>query len=74
MTSRSAAVHETCPAVGIVAAQLGVTPAVWDVYATRAETRREHLQELLARLRMAQFGRQHYRVLIESLLPPVIAL
>jgi TnpA family transposase len=57
------------PIIGIVAAQLGVTPAVWDLYATRDETRREHLQELLARLGLAQFGQQHYRVLVELLLP-----
>jgi TnpA family transposase len=31
------------PIIGIVAAQLGVTPAVRGVYAARAETRREHL-------------------------------
>jgi len=30
------------PIIGIVAAKLGVTPAGWDVYATRDETRREH--------------------------------
>jgi len=57
------------PIVGIVAAQLDVTPAVWDVYATRDETRREHLQELLGRLGLAQFSRQHYRALVEFLLP-----
>ncbi|MBB5411223.1 TnpA family transposase [Paraburkholderia sp. HC6.4b] len=57
------------PIIGIVAAQLGVTPAVWDVYATRDETRREHLQELLARLGLAQFSRLHYRALVELLLP-----
>lgn len=57
------------PILGIVAAQLGPTPAVWDVYAPRDETRREHLQELLANLRLAQFSRQHYCVLVELLLP-----
>lgn len=57
------------PIIGIVAAQLGVTPAVWDVYAARDETRREHLQELLTRLGLAQFARQHYRELVEFLLP-----
>ncbi len=55
--------------IGIVAAQLGVTPAVWDVYAARDETRREHLQELLARMGLVQFSRQHYRALVELLLP-----
>jgi TnpA family transposase len=31
------------PLLGIVAAQLKVTPAAWSLYATRDETRREHL-------------------------------
>jgi TnpA family transposase len=57
------------PIIGIVAAQLGVTPAVWDVYAARDETRREHLQELLARLGLVPFSRQHYRALVGLLLP-----
>jgi hypothetical protein len=36
------------PILGIVATQLRVAPAVWDLYASRDETRREYLQELLA--------------------------
>jgi TnpA family transposase len=32
------------PLLGIVAAQLKVAPAAWSFYATRDETRREHLQ------------------------------
>ncbi len=57
------------PLLGIVAAQLRVTPAAWSLYATRDETRREHLQELLARLELCQFDRRHYRALIEWLTP-----
>jgi TnpA family transposase len=34
------------PLLGIVAAQLKVTPAAWSQYAKRDETRREHLLEL----------------------------
>lgn len=57
------------PIIGIAAAQLGTTPGVWDLYASRDETRREHWRKLLARLGLAQFGRQHYRALVERLLP-----
>ncbi|MEM5461153.1 DUF4158 domain-containing protein [Paraburkholderia phytofirmans] len=39
------------------------------MYATRDETRREHLHELLAWLGLAQFSRQHYCALVELLLP-----
>ncbi|MGC5888003.1 DUF4158 domain-containing protein [Ralstonia pseudosolanacearum] len=44
------------PVLGIIAAQLRVAPAVWDLYARRDETRREHLQELLARSKFVQFA------------------
>ena len=57
------------PLLGIVAAQLKVTPAAWSLYATRDETRREHLQELLERFRLRQFDRTLYRELIEWLTP-----
>jgi TnpA family transposase len=40
------------PLLGIVAAQLKVTPAAWSQYAKRDETRREHLQELLDRFEL----------------------
>ena len=57
------------PLLGVVAAQLGVRPAVWDHYASRDETRREHLQELLTRLQLRQFDATAYRSLAEHLLP-----
>jgi len=57
------------PILGIVATQLRVAPAVWDLYASRDETRREHLQELLARSGLAQFDRHRYRELVAFLLP-----
>jgi hypothetical protein len=55
--------------LGIVAAQLKVTPAVWSQYARRDETRREHLQELLERFELRQFDRSDYRVMIDWLSP-----
>ena len=36
--------------LGLVAAQLKVSPDVWDLYANRDQTRREHLQEIFGRL------------------------
>jgi TnpA family transposase len=57
------------PLLGIVAAQLKVTPAVWTQYARRDETRREHLQELLDRFELRQFDRSDYRALIDWLSP-----
>jgi hypothetical protein len=57
------------PLLGIVAAQLKVTPAVWTQYARRDETRREHLQELLDRFELRQFNRTDFRALIEWLMP-----
>jgi len=57
------------PLLGIVAAQLKVTPAVWTQYARRDETRREHLQELLDRFELRQFNRTDYRALIDWLMP-----
>jgi TnpA family transposase len=55
--------------LGIVAAQVRAAPAAWDLYATRDETRREHLLELLRRLGKKQFTRTHYRTSVEFLLP-----
>jgi TnpA family transposase len=55
--------------LGIVAAQIRAAPAAWDLYATRDETRREHLLELLKRLGKKRFTRAHYRTSVEFLLP-----
>jgi TnpA family transposase len=57
------------PLLGIVAAQLKVTPAAWSQYAKRDETRREHLQELLDRFELRQFDRSYYREMIDWLMP-----
>jgi hypothetical protein len=55
--------------LGIVAAQMKVAQAARSFYATRDETRREHLQELLDRSGLRQFGRGDYRSLTEWLTP-----
>ena len=58
------------PLLGIVAAQLKVTPAAWSQYAKRDGTRREHLQELLDLFELRQFDRSYYRQMIDWLMPP----
>ena len=57
------------PLLGIVAAQLDVAPAAWSCYASRDETRREHLQELLDRSGLRQFAKVDYRNLTDWLTP-----
>jgi hypothetical protein len=54
---------ETPPAelVAFLAQQLGLTPGVFDDYARRAETRREHLGELQAYLGLRPFRREDLR-------------
>lgn len=67
MLGESEAPHP--PLLGIVAAQLKVTPAAWSLYATRDETRREHLQELLDRSGLRQFTKTDYQSLTDWLTP-----
>ena len=55
--------------LGIVAAQLDVPPGLWEHYAARDETRREHITELLARLGLETFRRRHARELLPWLVP-----
>jgi hypothetical protein len=55
-----------------VAAQLGVAPDAWALYAARDETRREHLAELLPRLGMVQFATEHHRSLAAWLEPAAL--
>lgn len=57
------------PLLGMVAAQLKLSPHVWDLYAERDQTRREHLQELIERMRLSPFNRSLYRAIAEWLLP-----
>jgi len=42
--------------LGLVAVQLRVSAGVWDLYANRDQTRREHLQEILERLSFIYFN------------------
>ena len=57
------------PLLGMVAAQLKLSPSVWELYAERDQTRREHLQELIDRLQLSQFSRPLYRAIAAWLLP-----
>lgn len=50
-----------------VATQLGVAPDEWRLYATRDETRREHVAELLLRLGLAQFTAEDARAVVSWL-------
>ncbi len=52
-----------------VATQLGVGPDVWMLYASRDETRREHVAELLLRLGLEPFTAEHSRALVSWLEP-----
>ncbi len=67
---RALGVDETPPAalLGIVAAQLKATPALWEAYARRDQTRREHQRELLGWLGLQLFTRDHYRELADGLI------
>ncbi len=58
--------------LNFVAAQLGIAPDAWALYAVRDETRREHLAELLPRLGVEQFATSHYRSLASWLEPTAL--
>lgn len=58
--------------VTLIAAQLAVSASAWDLYATRDETRREHLLELLARFGMGHFGGSQYRSISAWLEPTAL--
>ena len=68
---RVLAENETPPAalLGIVAAQLQIQPALWDEYARRDETRREHLIELQHLYGFEPFTSRKYREVAQALLP-----
>ena len=55
--------------LGIVAAQLDVPTGLWEHYAAREETRREHIAELLTRLGLETFRRPIGRELVAWLTP-----
>lgn len=60
------------PLLGMIAAQLRLSPSIWDLYAARDQTRREHLQELIERLKLSQFDRAVYRAIADWLLPTAL--
>ena len=62
---RTLGVEEVPPPtlLGIVAAQLKVSAALWDAYARRDQTRREHQQELVRWLGLRLFTREHFKEL-----------
>jgi Domain of unknown function (DUF4158) len=63
--------NETPPAalLGMVAAQLQVQPALWEEYARRDETRREHLIELQHLYGFEPFTSRKYREIAQALIP-----
>jgi len=65
---------ETPPAalLAMVASQLKTTPALWDPYASRDQTRREHQQEVVQRLGLALFTRTNFRELVTWLIPTAL--
>lgn len=71
---RALGVDETPPPtlIGIVAAQLKTSPALWDTYARRDQTRREHQQEVVRWLELQVFTREHYRELAHWLVAAAI--
>jgi len=56
----------------LIAEQLEIPIDVWDSYAGRDETRREHLLELFSLLGMKQFATKHYRELSVWLEPTAL--
>jgi len=55
-----------------VATQLKATPALWDQYASRDQTRREHQQEVVQRLGLTLFTRTNFRELVTWLIPTAL--
>ncbi len=53
--------------LALVAMQLGVDVSIWQQYAQRAETRREHLIELQAWLNLSTFSQFDYRCMVDRL-------
>ena len=60
------------PVLNLIAEQVQIPVAAWELYADRDETRREHLVELLSLLDMKQFSTRHYRALSEWLEPTAL--
>jgi TnpA family transposase len=55
--------------LGMIATQVKAAPALWDQYAARDQTRREHQQELVRRLGLTLFTRAHFREMVTWLVP-----
>lgn len=55
----------------MLGAQLKVAPALWERYADRDQTRREHQLKIVRRLGLALLSREHVRELVTWLLPVV---
>jgi len=55
------------PVIQWVAHQVRADATAWASYGERAETRREHLQELRAYLGLSSFGRSDFRILVQGL-------
>jgi Domain of unknown function (DUF4158) len=51
----------------IVSRQLKINQAAWDEYATRAETRREHILELISLFGFKKFTMHHYQKAVQHL-------
>ena len=54
------------PMLAFVGQQVGIDPALFDEYARRAETRREHMTELQRRLRLRSFGFADWRSCLKA--------
>ena len=52
--------------IDVVAEQLGVEPGVFDLYARRDETRREHASEIVLHLKLRTIRQADYRVAITA--------
>ena len=55
--------------LGMIGAQLKIAPALWERYASRDQTRRQHQLDLVRRLGLTLLSREHIRELVTWLLP-----
>jgi len=60
--------------IDVVAEQLGVEPGVFDLYARRDETRREHASEIVLHLKLRTIRQADYRVAITAGAEPNLAV
>src|SRR5271165_7108405 len=60
--------------IDVVAEQLGVAPGVFDLYARRDETRREHASEIVLHLKLRTIRQADYRVAITAGAEPNLAV